>query len=82
MTILYDHQPTSDEMNVLIRYKGKQGTELGFGITRIQREFRIGYNKAYTIIEKGIKLGILVRQKDNNYPHQVKFTTTDIAELT
>lgn len=43
-----------------------------FGISRIQRVLRIGYNQAAHLVDRAIESGILVRIDD--YPHMARFS--------
>jgi len=42
-----------------------------FGISRIQRVLRIGYNRAAHLVDRSIESGTLVRP--DGYPHMVRF---------
>jgi len=41
------------------------------GVSHIQREYKIGYNKAQRIIELGLKLNVFKRKEDE--PWRVRF---------
>jgi DNA segregation ATPase FtsK/SpoIIIE-like protein len=43
-----------------------------FGITRIQRYLKIGYNRACQLVDAAIEQGVLVRDSDKEYLVKLK----------
>lgn len=65
------NQYQEQDLEVLKGLKDSEQFVGSFGISRVQRLLRIGYNRAARLVDFGVELGILVR--DIEKQHLVKF---------
>ena len=63
------HKQDDEMLLANINHKLLSGT---FGIIRIQRVLRIGYNRAAHLVDRSIESGILVRSDE--HPYMVRFS--------
>lgn len=59
------------DLETLKQLKDKSEFQEPFGVSRLQRYLKIGYNRAARTIEAGLKDGVLVHCE--NTPYAVKF---------